>query len=53
MTKTTTFLLGLVLGTINTTAANYFKEQTILESCEEPLPRNQHCKLVAIPEQAT
>ena len=50
-----TFFLGLWVGVILCGAAERFgdsyynRTQTLLKECEKSLPRDQNCKLVALP----
>lgn len=45
------FIIGLILGTVLglTLAAVHY--EGIRDQCEAELPRNQHCKLIAVPEE--
>lgn len=45
-------LMGVGLVSLLMSATGSFYHQKVLAACEESLPRNEHCVLMAVPESA-
>lgn len=51
---TIVFMAGVFLGAgLESNTITNRASQEALEKCEETLPRNQHCKIIAVPENQT
>lgn len=45
------FVCGLVLGFVICSWIYYGDDDKLLRDCQKPLPRDQYCKIIAVPEQ--
>lgn len=47
-------ILGIVCGGLISKLSPYSaesKQETLIQACEENLPRNQSCRIIAVPER--